>query len=299
MNEKTKNFLRKSLGYLIVALVSAIYIATAFIQIDKTGKTVARIIADGAIVFLLGFFINRSFDLQGIMDGEKDEKFQASLVLHGETVVKISPHIDKLDEWCSLKNAENLRLQRTRILASEGLKYTDYFNDDGSAKEITIDESKLQNELLCREEKRRIACFNKALHLKLTPISAGELTSEGVKISDPYNLGRTKEQYEKQTSILDIVSKIVIAVIFGYYGVSLVQNFSYAHLIWNGLQVIVFILTGYIKMNNSYLFITGEYRGRIVKKINYLEMFDKYIKAPTSESAVSARGNNESINNLT
>lgn len=287
MNEKIKDFFQRSLGYFIVVLVAAAYICTAFIQIDETGKSVMRIVADGAIVFLLGFFINRSFDLQGIMDGEKNDRFQSSYTLHGETVVKISPHIDRLDEWCRIKNEENLKVQRTRILASEGLAYSNYFNDDGSAKDITIDESKLKNKYTKRIERRRIACFNKALHLKLTPLTAGELTSEGTKAQDPYNFGRTKQEYEKQRGIYDIISKVVIAVIFGYYGVSLIQDFSYATLIWHCLQVAIFVLVGSINMLNSYLFITGEYRGRIVKKISQLEMFDNYVKNTTLEEVVA------------
>ena len=288
MNEKIKDFFQRSLGYFVVVLVAAAYICTAFIQIDETGKSVMRIIADGAIVFLLGFFINRSFDLQGIMDGEKNDRFQSSFTLHGETVVKISPHIDRLDEWCRIKNEENLRIQRTRVLASEGLAYSNYFNEDGSAKDIVIDESKLKNKYTRKIERKRIACFNKALHLKLTPLTAGELTSEGTKAQDPYDFGRTKQEYEKQRGLYDIISKVVIAAIFGYYGVSLVQNFSYATLIWNCLQVAIFVLVGSINMYNSYLFITGEYRGRIVKKISHLEMFDNYVKnTPVEEVAPS------------
>lgn len=283
MNEKAKDFFQRTIGYIIVVFVAISYIATAFIQIEETGKSVARILADGIFSFLLGFCINRSFDLQGVMNGERDERFRASFALHGETVVKISPYIDKLDEWCAIKNKENLKVQRTRVLASEGLAYNNYFNEDGSAKEFQIDEKKLQNKYLRKSEKKRIKCFDKALHLKPTPLSTGELTSECTKPQDPYNFGRTKEQYEKQSSAFDIISKVAIAIIFGYYGVSLVQNFSYASLIWKFLQVTLFILIGIINMYSSYFFITGEYRGRIVKKISHLEMFDSYIKNLQSE----------------
>jgi hypothetical protein len=285
MYTKVKDFFRQNIGYFVVAAVCAVYVATALITIDKTGKTVEQIIADSAIVFCLGVFINRVFDLQGMMNGDRDEKVQATMAVHGETVVKISPYIDKLDDWCKLKNEENLKIQRTRILATEGLRYDDYFNADGSAKNIEPDEAKLKNKQLRKMELERLRCFRKALHLKLTPLSAGELTSEGSKKQDPYNFGRTKVQYEKQTGVTDVISKIGIAVIFGYYGVVLAQNFSYANLIWNGLQVCIFLLTGAIKMYNSYIFITDEYRGRVVKKTNSLEMFYNYINSlPNNET---------------
>lgn len=289
--EKVKDFFIRNVGYFIVAIVSLVYIATALIAIDETGKSVGQIIADGAIVFFLGFFINRVFDLQGIMNGDRDERVVMTMNTHGETVVKISPYIDRLDEWCKLKNSENLKIQRTRILASEGMKYSDYFNDDGSAKDFKIDENKLKNKILRKSEKRRIACFNKALHLKLTPLSAGELTSESAKKQDPYYFGRTKEEYEKQTSIKDIVSKIAIALIFGYYTVKMIESFSYATLIWNCLQVGLFLLMGTIKMIRSYIFIIDEYRGRVVKKTNNLEMFYNYILKENETSKTESERN--------
>lgn len=283
MNEKIRDFFKQSICYFIVALVSIVYIATAFITVDETGKTIGEIIADTAVVFFLGLFINRVFDLQGMMNGDRDERVQMAIVTHGETVVKISPYIDRLDEWCKLKNEENLKVQRTRVLASEGMRYEDYFNEDGSAKDFIPDEEKLKNKTLRKTEKARIRCFKKALHLKLTPITAGALTSEGGKKQDPYNFGRTKGQYETQTSVRDIITKICIAGIFGYYGVRLIQDFNYATLIWNGLQVVIFLIMGCIKMYNSFMFVTGEYRTRIVNKTNNLEMFHNYIQSLPKE----------------
>lgn len=297
MNEKVKDFFRQNIGYFIVALVSVVYIATAFITIDETGKTVEQIIADSAIVFFLGFFINRVFDLQGMMNGDRDDRVQMAIAVHGETVVKISPYIDKLDDWCNIKNKENLKLQRTKILASEGMRYNDYFNEDGSAKGFVPDEEKLKNKFLCKGEKARIRCFKKALHLKLTPLSAGGLTSEGEKHQDPYNFGRTKQQYETRASIKDILMKVAIAAIFGYYTVKQIQDFDYANLIWNGLQVAIFVIMGCIKMYNSFIFVTDEFRGRVVKKTNNLEMFYNYIQSlPKEEVKEIIEGDNDNGN---
>lgn len=279
--EKVKNFFVRNIGYFIVALVSLIYIATAIITIDKTGKTLGQIVADSALVFFLGFFITRVFDLQGILSGEQDDRVIKAINVHGETVVKISPYIDRLDKWCRLKNEENLRIQRTRILATEGLKYVDYFNADGSSKKIVVDEERMKNKLLRKNEIKRIACFNKALRLKLTPLTAGELTSESSKTHDPYNFGRTKAQYEKQKATSDLISKIFIAIIFGYYAVKTIEHFNVATLIWNCFQVGIFLMIGVIGMIRSFLFIVDEWRGRVVKKTNHLEMFyDFMMKNP-------------------
>lgn len=297
MNEKVRDFFKNNIGYFIVALVSGIYIATALITIKETGKTISQIIADGAIVLLLGLFINRIFDLQGMMNGDRDERVQNTVKLHGEMVIRISPYIEQLDDWCEMKNREALKIQRTKILASAGMKYDEYFDDDGVAKNFMPDAEKLKNKLTRADERRRIRCYRKALKLKLTPLTASTLTSEGGRKQDPYFLGRTKAQYETRTGIMDIFSKVGTACIFGYYGVSLVQNFSYAALIWTSLQVAIFLAMGVIKMYRSYMFVTDEYRGRIVKKIDNLQKFENYIIASgqrvsqITEAEVNENGN--------
>lgn len=44
MGEKVRDFFRQNIGYFIVGFVCVIYILTAFLRIDKTGKTVSQII---------------------------------------------------------------------------------------------------------------------------------------------------------------------------------------------------------------------------------------------------------------
>ena len=232
-----------------------------------------------------------------MMNGDRDERVQNTVKLHGEMVIRISPYIEQLDDWCEMKNREALKIQRTKILASAGMKYDEYFDDDGVAKNFMPDAEKLKNKLTRADERRRIRCYRKALKLKLTPLTASTLTSEGGRKQDPYFLGRTKAQYETRTGIMDIFSKVGTACIFGYYGVSLVQNFSYAALIWTSLQVAIFLAMGVIKMYRSYMFVTDEYRGRIVKKIDNLQKFENYIIASgqrvsqITEAEVNENGN--------
>ncbi len=277
MGEKAREFLKKNIGYMVVGLVSAIYIATSVITMGKTGKTFGEIVADGAIVLFLGMFINRIFDLQGMMNGDREVRVQETIRLHGEAVVRISPYLDRLDKWCEDKNDEALKMQRTKILASEGMRYDVYFDEKGGAKPFFVNKDRLKDKFLRVDEIKRLRCFRKALRLKLTPLTASGLTSEGGKKQDPYYLGRTKSQYERGATISDVITKVIIACLFGYYGAELVQDFSYADLIWKALQIGIFFITGVIKMYQSYMFVVDEYRGRIVKKIDNLQKFENYI----------------------
>lgn len=279
MGEKARDFLKKNIGYMIVGLLSAIYIATSVITMGKTGKTFGEIMADGAVVLFLGVFINRIFDLQGMMNGEREERVQDTIRMHGEAVVRVSPYLDRLDGWCDEKNAKALKMQRTKILAGEGMRYDDYFDDKGGAKTFVVNKDRLKDKYLRGDEIKRLRCYRKALRLKLTPLTASGLTSEGGKKQDPYYLGRTKSQYERGATISDVVTKVIIACLFGYYGAELVQDFSYADLIWKALQIGIFFITGVIKMYQSYMFIVDEYRGRIIKKIDNLQKFENHINS--------------------
>ena len=64
-----------------------------------------------------------------------------------------------------------------------------------------------------------------------------------------------------------------MALLFGYYGVELLENFSWGALIFKLFQVALFLLIGVTRMLRTYFFMTDEYRARIVKKIDLLQMF--------------------------
>ena len=284
MNVKSfKKVITQNLGYIAVGLVCLMFMLTAFLEMGRSGKTVGEIITDSAVYFFLGCLVTRMLDLQGLSEGERDERVIKTLELHGETVESISAHIEDLDEWCDQKNETALKMQRKKILARECLKYDDCFEDDGIAKPYKFNDSNIKNRFLKREEKRRYRCYIKAVRLKLTPLSASDLTSEGGRADDPNYMGRTKAQYESQTKAWDVMMRIGTALVFGYYAVDLIENFSYANIILRALMVSILLLMGSIRRNMSYSFMTDEYRGRIIKKIDFMQKFKNDMKKKYAE----------------
>lgn len=277
-----KDIIRQSVGYLIVFITSVIYILTAIFVIDKTDKTIWQILGDGALAFFLGIFINRIFELQGMINGEQDPKVLETNKLHGQKVVKIEPYIDRLDDWCNEQNNKNYKIQRTKILSAAGLSYSKCFDENGIALDYILPDAYFYTREE-RKDKRKKAeyvkakfqykCYRSAVRLKLTPLSSTALTSENVKKEDPGNLGQDKKTYEKRRMAMDIITKLTLSIVFGLYSIKLIQNFSWANLIWTGLQVGFFLCLGIIKMFLAQSFITGEFRSRTIKKIDYLEMF--------------------------
>jgi hypothetical protein len=290
MGDKIKDVLRNYVGYLSVALLCSAYVATAFVQIEESGKTVGRIIADGMLYFILGILINRIFDSQGLMTGSRDERVLKTTKLHNDIVDRIYPLMDKLEDWCDMKNSEALKKARKAYLSRMGMRYADYFDEDGIAKEFDFKEN-LTSRRARWHEWRRYRHFRHAVKIRLTQISAGLLISDAGQADDPYFMGRSKPEYIKASTKKDIVMKSLTSVLFGYYGVSLITDFSVANLIWTVLQVGIFVAMGTFSMQSSIIYVTDEYRGRIIKKIDCLQQFEVSINKEEQKNGAEQKEN--------
>ena len=276
MNEKIRDLFRNYVGYLAVAFVSLAYIATAFVTFEGNAKSLPRIIADGVAAFILGILINRIFDAQGIVNGERDPRVLETSRLHGQIVDGIGAYLGALEDWCERKNAEVLCRMRRKFLSSRGMRYEEYFDGEGMAKPF---EARPVRGVHARWlEFRRRVIFERAVHMKLTQLTAGSLTSDGVNPSDPFYMGRSKPEYLAQSTRKDVLTKLMLALVIGYYSAELIRNFNPAYLIWTVFQVGVFIAMGVMKMQRSTIYVTDEYRGRIIKKIDILQQFEAYLK---------------------
>lgn len=281
MSEKAKEEIRKFfkgiLGDAVVIALSLLYTLTAFLTLSATGKSAWQVVAEGIVAFLMGFFMNREFEHRGLIEGDELETVKKAVAKHSDMVDDIVPYIEELENWCDDKNRQALRHSRERILAEGCLRYSDYFDDNGLALDFVPDENKLKNRHLRKIEIARIRTYHKAITLRLTPLSANVLISEGGKGGDPYYMGRSKLEYSKESSRKDVVIKIVLAVLFGYYGVTLIQDWSIANLIWKVFQVIVFLMMGSLKKRQAFLYMKEEYRGRITQKTMHLQTFFNFI----------------------
>ncbi len=275
----------KSAGYIAVVLISLIYIGGSFIMISKTGKSVYEIIATGVLSMITGLLINGVFRSIGIRRGEDDERTISTAKLYSDSVEAIVPHIDRLEEFCELENKRALSSIRRKLLAKAGLKYDDFFDSDGVLcgyayelyrEEEILEASKKQAIKMRRINEKRKHAYNKAVNIKIKLLTPSTLTSEGVKENDPFDFGKTKKEYSSQKNMSDLVSRVLMALIFGYFGVSFVSEVNPAVLIWNTLQIVMYITSGIIQMYSSFMWIVDEHRASLIKKIDYLQKFKIY-----------------------
>ena len=272
--EKARDFIKLNLFFLVIAAACAVYVARGLINIVETGKSVAQIIADGAVAAAFGFFISKLMSLQGLAKGENNEFYLQTVKIHAEAVDKITDRLYLLDEWCEEKNRENYEREQRKILLRGGITLEEFRKGEYRLVTAEGERTAVESEL----PKYKKKAIKRARKLKLTPITSSSLTSDGGKADDQYYLGRDKKSFERVRDGRQLTSKVACGILFGYYGVNLISDFSVADLIWTAVQVAVFLIMGMISFLQGYFFIVDEYRHRIIKKIDNVQKFDNQTK---------------------
>ena len=121
--------------------------------------------------------------------------------------------------------------------------------------------------------KRQIKAYNRAVNLRLTELSAGELTGEGNNRDDPFYMGRGVSEYKKQVAAKNTFSKIVLSIVVGYTTVDLIADFSWFKLMIRAIQIVLFLVVGFNQYLNPMDYVTNEYKNRLVRKGRILLKF--------------------------
>lgn len=262
--ERAKKFFQDNIFFLVVLVTCVGYVLLGLVDIVKKDKSVLEILADGAMALLMGFFIGKLLSLQGVLKGEKSQLYKATVDSHDKLCTEVNGHIDKLDEFCRLKTKEAEDFIKTNILGQVGIKYTDYLEgkyDHFNRKDLP---------------KNQYKAIKKAKKVKITALTTEGLMGSYSSKDDPYNLGDTKEKRLVKDDGRAWITKILTAVLFGYFGVSMITEFSWANVIWTAVQVIVFVASGFGRYVKSYFFVTDDLVNRIKKQDNYLRMFQEW-----------------------
>ena len=282
MSDRMREFLKLHVGYVVVAIACGMYVATSFLDFHKSGDSVFIILVNGFLAFILGISINRILTTVGITNGAREPEVLTAEEKHAAAVEAVAEEMEELDEWCTVQNRKNYRIQRIKILSSAGLYIRECFTEDGVAlpyepkivpwKSILTWGPRLWY-IRRRDAKSKLKAYVKAVTLRLTEINSGLLTSEGGRGDDLYGMGRSVAEYMSQTAWKDVASKICTAVIFGYYTADFLAGMNAGVLMWRLLQVVFFLLVGVMKMQGSHSFMVTEYKDRKNKKTSILRKF--------------------------
>ena len=290
-DNKIKQFLKNNFIYFIIAFACIAYITYGLIRIEQSGKTILEIIGSGIVIFILGYLICELFSLQGMLTGDRKPEVIQTNNLHAKCVADVDPKINEMDSWCEIQNANALCSVRKQILNRAGLRYSDCFEQDGTAKDKTFEYKMISAEFQeLREtnpdkykiekkkvkdynkiQKLRAKSFRKAIKVKVTPLTTDAVTAITVDHNDPNNLGMDRRKYQELEAHSSLISKIIMGIVFSYFTFSFI--FGWENIIAAIIQVAIFLLMGAIKFVQSYYFVTEDLRKRTVRQINFLQRF--------------------------
>lgn len=259
--DKTILFFRKHIYNILLVLIAVLFLFKDIIKIEESGKTVTEIIASGFMSFAIGTAFNLIFSKKGIIAGKATPTYIETMVRYNQEVEKTDDYIEKLDDFCEAKNAQRIKMAQIKILRTERIKY-----DDFVAKSM---------EEVC-STKQQVKCWMKAQRVRIQYLTADNLLSE---TDDRYEKGKkelTISEYERKQNTTDMISKLLFALIFGYFGVTFVGN--YENIIWGAIQIGLWLLMAIGKYIQNYSYITDVYKSKIHRKINLLIEFNTVMK---------------------
>lgn len=280
-----QKILKESISIIALVLVSGVYVLYGLITIDATGKTIPQIIADGGVSFIVGYVIKCLLNNQGIVNGEKSEAFVNSKNFYLGLLDDIAPIQQYLPFYCDYTNEQTLKRVQTSILRAQNLKYEDFI------------ENKLDFETLDKYQKKAVL---KARKITIHTINDAVLLSDSqINLDIGKELNVSKKNYTTHSNAKMLIVSLLIALLFGYFGIDKNQGFDKVGAIWSSIQVAVYLALGSMQYFQGFNFMADTYRTALVRKSNHLERFkNMYNENPNrfkEADAIECKKNNEIV----
>lgn len=269
--KKFSETLKDNLQKITIIIVSIIYIVQGVFTIAKKDTSIIDILGSISFSIIVGVVISSSMNSMGLKDGRKSQAFVNSMKKYGETKELATPFFDKISAWCEYKNSIDLEAKRKEIIQNAGLKWKlykiGYYNENKPS-----DNDKLK-------------ALEKAKHCKIEKITSQELLSD--LPSEKYmkkRFGEGEKEYKTRNLFVDLLSKLLIGCVCGMYSLMPLLteeniNEQLASVLWNTMQISMWLAFGMIKYSNSKSFIEDEYRQtHIIQKTEYLNEFIVTVK---------------------
>lgn len=271
---------RRRAGMISVAVISLIYSFWGYFQLVRTDRSLFEMIVSGGLSVIVALLIDSMLRLQGILDGGKDQQLVDAESRHMSKVTEAQDYLLYADEWTESETKKALKDARTYILASEGLRYKDFFDEkEDNFLDVEIEKPKDDAPKYIQQRyKDKLAAISKAIKFKVTPLTITQLTSKEKVNLDSNDTGRQPSEYVAQKTKLVGLAKVSGFFIFGLVGFQLIQDPSWANFFYGVFQVALYLIFGLISYYLAYSFMITEYRNGLEKKIGFLQKLISYGK---------------------
>lgn len=257
-DNKVIEFMKKYVLDFLIALVILIFLFKDLIEIEKSGKTLVEIIANSIVNLIVGQLIKNLFAEKGTNAGFMSPSYVRMNKRYGEEIDKCDSKLDQLDDFCDKKNEQRIIKVQKHILRPARIKYEDFMTKE----KYDVCKNKTQEKI-----------WEKAMNVKIQMITPENLVSE---TDSRYEKGKKEESlkvHKAKNGAKGFIIAALLGVIFGYF-VPALNNNALAGLLWNLVQVAIWLAFGIITYYQEYRYITVDYSQRVLRKITYLVEFN-------------------------
>lgn len=278
LSDKLKSFMKLYAIYAVIAMMCLVYTLIGTVNIQEREDASFGVIVENMLLpYIFGICISSLFREQGLMIGAGEESVKKAEAAHDAASEACLCDVERLDKWCAQMTDHQLKLMRMRVLADAGLKYADYFDEEGQLYNYYAPPRSGGRHRAEKTRKaahrKKMRAFKKAVNMKITPMTAGLLLDEGYNASDPYKIGRSREQFRSQKFAKGLITKPLTAFVLGYYTFSQIENFDPAVMLGQIFGMITFIAFGVISMVGAISYMKEEYAGRLTRTTGYMRQF--------------------------
>lgn len=283
--DKLRQTIQNYMYFLVVIVMCVIYIFYGLLTIDSTGKSILEIFRDGAVNLIFGWIIGKLLSMQGYCDGGRLKVLEDIKEKHTQRTIGINAYVDRIDDFVKARNEEDKKEYQISVLSQEALKYSDFISGK-------LANYRLKNNNYTRHQ--RFAIY-RAYHPKIRLLKADDiLNGESASYRSKNDLGETQRENAKKSDTKAMFSRIATALFFGYFGISMLDGFNWANLIWTAIQAVIFLSSGLMRYFNSLNFMKDNMVERYKKQINLIDIFEQWnINNPRSVKENSDENNKQ------
>lgn len=280
MENKGKKIIKKMMSYielLAVLLLSILYVVQGYFLFARTNKSLDEIIGSIVEGFCVGLTIYICFRTLGLKNGREDEKFLASIEYYSKKKEETIEFRHKTRPFCVMKYTQDLEDARREFLEEYGLNYLLW--KKGVYTKEAIEKMQLTKE--------QVTALEKVSKVKVNIINASELYSDisfkGMRRDKYGNFGKSDKDFKRSGILTDAIFMLVTTTVFGFYTIVPIVDKDVSTMLWNLLQLSIWLAFGMLKYRSCYMFIVNEYRQtHIIQKAEILNEFITIMKTNPS-----------------
>ena len=253
------DFFQKNIYEIAIVLVCVVRVIAGLANIQESGKSVAELIGESIMSMVFAFMLARMLECKGLAVGGNADCYKKAIENYQETSQRAGKHIHKMDQWCKKYTDEKYKETVTRMLYPLGLSFEQYKNG-------TYDEQKFS-----KMQKWQLA---KVRNFKAHAYSTEELMSGELDFKPHKDYSKvSKKEYIKRSSRSDVLMKVIVAVVFGYFSLPPISQWDWGSFIWTLFETVVIFGLSVMKYFNAYNYVVEDICEKVVNKTTILNRF--------------------------